>query len=58
MPGVTGPANLKEEVTMPGMERELEIYLESIEENRSETVRPVNEMTEEEVMKFFEDIPF
>lgn len=43
---------------MPGMERDLELYLDSMEENRVETVRPINELTEEEAMKFFEDIPF
>lgn len=40
------------------MERELEIYLDTIEENRTETVRPINELTEEEAVKFFEEIPF
>jgi len=43
---------------MPGMERELEIYLDSLEENRTEAVRPINELTEDEIQKFFEDIPF
>jgi len=43
---------------MPGMERELEIYLDNLEENRTEAVRPINELTEDEIQKFFEDIPF
>jgi hypothetical protein len=43
---------------MPGAERDLEIYLNSLEEKRAETIKPIDEMTEEEAMKFFQEIPF
>jgi hypothetical protein len=33
---------------MPGMERDLEIYLDSLDEEK-QPVKPVNEMTEEEI---------
>ncbi|MEQ8187157.1 MAG: hypothetical protein ABRQ39_04240 [Candidatus Eremiobacterota bacterium] len=43
---------------MPGAERDLEIYLDSMEEGNTEAVRPINELTEEEAVKFLEEIPF